>query len=173
MDYGGYVLDAETDSYAINWENSVGRYLYATRFAGRRPLLDIGPGRCWFTRQAPEDIVAVELDAGLVARYRQEGLDIRQGSIYDLPFDDESFEGVFCCWVFEHLHEPARAASEIRRVLRPGSPICLIVPSEKQIGHGFYDDITHVRPYSPASLVQLAKMAGFASFEVEPLMWTV
>lgn len=172
MDYGGYVLGAETDQYAVQWENAVGRYLYQTRFEGRRPLLDIGPGRCWFTRQAPDDIVAVELDATLVARYQGEGLDIRQGSIYELPFDDAAFDGVFCCWVFEHLAEPAKAASEIRRVLRPGAPVCLIVPSERQVGHGFYDDITHVRPYTEASLAQLANLAGFTSHRVERLVWT-
>lgn len=173
MDYGGYVLEAETDQYAVNWENAVGRHLYATRFAGRRPLLDIGPGRCWFTRQAPDDIVALELDERLVARYKADGLDIRQGSVYELPFDDSSFDGVFCCWVFEHLHDPAAGAREIRRVLRAGSPLCLIVPSEGQVGHGFYDDITHVRPYSRASLTQLAKLGGFGSHRVSELVFTV
>lgn len=172
VEYGGYVLGAETDEYAVNWENTIGQYLYQTRFEEQRPLLDIGPGRCWFTRQAPQDIVALELDAGLVARYQREGLDIRQGSIYELPFEDGSFGGVFCCWVFEHLAEPAKAASEIRRVLRPDAPLCLIVPSERQIGHGFYDDITHVRPYTEASLKQLANLGGFASHQVEPLVWT-
>jgi SAM-dependent methyltransferase len=139
VDYGDYVLSAEADPYVANWETSMGRYLYETRFAGRRPILEIGPGRCWFTRQAPDDIVALELDAGLVAKYQSKGLDIRQGSIYELPFEDEFFDGAFCCWVFEHLHEPARAATEIRRVLRPGSPLCLIVPSERQVGRGFQD----------------------------------
>jgi len=173
VSYGSYVLGAETDEYAVSWENAMGRYLYRTRFRGRRPVLDIGPGRCWFTRQAPDDIIGIELDAGLVGRYKDQGLDIRQGSIYALPFEDGQVDGTLCCWLFEHLHEPAAAAQEIRRVLSPGSPMCLIVPSERQVGHGFYDDITHVRPYSPASLTQLATMSGFSTHRVSELVWTV
>ncbi len=42
------------------------------------------------------------------------------GSIYALPFADASFDAVFAHALFEHLAEPPKAASEIRRVLRPG-----------------------------------------------------
>lgn len=35
----------------------------------------------------------------------------------------------------------------------------------------FYDDYTHVRPYTPISLKQLAEDCGFARYRIEYLPW--
>ncbi len=44
-----------------------------------------------------------------------------KGELTELPFDDESFDAIFCISVIEHLgHEGAPAAlAEMRRVLKP------------------------------------------------------
>ncbi|MBP1157465.1 MULTISPECIES: class I SAM-dependent methyltransferase [unclassified Paenibacillus] len=43
-------------------------------------------------------------------------LDITQGSIYELPFEDNAFDLVIACEVLEHLENPQRALDEIIRV---------------------------------------------------------
>lgn len=43
-----------------------------------------------------------------------------EGSAYELPFEEGSFDGAFLCWVLEHLTDPALAMREIGRVLKPG-----------------------------------------------------
>jgi len=43
-----------------------------------------------------------------------------EGSAYELPFADGSFDGVFLCWVMEHLADPPKAMREIFRILEPG-----------------------------------------------------
>ncbi len=154
------------------WESAFGRYLYASRFRGRSPVLDIGPGRCWFTRQDPENVIGLDIEPSLVDHYSRTGLNIVLGSVDEMPFDDGAFEAVFCCWLFEHLWEPEKAISEIARVLAPGGYACLIVPSQKSLLKGFYDDYTHVRPFTRPSLAQLAKQGNFSSFRVEHLFWT-
>lgn len=41
---------------------------------------------------------------------------VRPGSIYDIPFDDTSFDLVICSEVLEHLEDPTRGLQELQRV---------------------------------------------------------
>jgi ubiquinone/menaquinone biosynthesis C-methylase UbiE len=50
---------------------------------------------------------------------------IRRGSAYALPFADSSLDAVYSYIVFQHLHEPARALAEVRRVLKPGGVLVI------------------------------------------------
>ena len=170
MSYGDHIL--ATGAEIANWENIFGAFLYETRFAGRAPILDIGPGRAWFTRQSPTNIVAVDLEEALVSAYAAQGLEVRQGSIENLPFEDNLFEGVFCCWLLEHLPDPSIGMREVRRVMAPGAYGCFIVPEARTLMSGFYDDLTHVRPFTRPSLEQLARLSGFKRFRVQDLFWT-
>jgi ubiquinone/menaquinone biosynthesis C-methylase UbiE len=99
-------------------------------------------------------------------------LQIEHGSIYDLPFEARSFDGVFCCWLFEHLDRPEAAIREISRVLQPDGYACIVVPSARTVARTFYDDVTHVRPYTETSLTQLAREAGFSRYQVSSLFFT-
>jgi SAM-dependent methyltransferase len=49
-------------------------------------------------------------------------------SIYNLPFTDCQFDAVFAHALFEHLREPVRALSEMRRVLRSSGIVGLRSP---------------------------------------------
>ncbi len=60
-----------------------------------------------------------------------------------LPFAAETFDGAFLCWILEHVGDPARTLSEVRRVLRAGAPV---VVNEVQNATFFLD------PYSPNTL---------------------
>jgi ubiquinone/menaquinone biosynthesis C-methylase UbiE len=116
------------------------------------------------------DIVAVDNAPDLVEHFRREGINIRQGDAYKIPAPEEYFEGVFCCWLLEHLHEPDRAMREMRRVLKPGGYACVIVPTPHDM-EAFYADYTHVRPFTKISLKQLAEDAGFIRHKAEYLPW--
>jgi SAM-dependent methyltransferase len=46
-----------------------------------------------------------------------------------LPFDDSSFDLIWCSEVIEHLVDPAFAMSELRRVTKPGGLLVLTTPN--------------------------------------------
>lgn len=69
--------------------------------------------------------------------------DLHAGDAANLSFEADTFDSAFLCWILEHVAEPLRVLSEVRRVLRPGSPI---VVSEVQNATFFLD------PYSPHTL---------------------
>jgi SAM-dependent methyltransferase len=93
--------------------------------------------------------------------------DLRQGSVYELPYDAESFDLVVCFSVFEHLHEYERGLAEVRRVLQPGGTFLLGMPAVNRtmgrlfdlIGHRNIDD-DHVT--APAEVAARFRSHGFA-----------
>jgi ubiquinone/menaquinone biosynthesis C-methylase UbiE len=60
-----------------------------------------------------------------------------------LPFPRESFDAAFLCWILEHVPDPARVLTEVRRVLSPGAPIVVT----EVLNATFFID-----PYSPKTL---------------------
>jgi trans-aconitate methyltransferase len=53
-------------------------------------------------------------------------VEFRQADLFALPFDPESFDHVFVCFVLEHLAKPGEALLVLRRLLRPGGTITVI-----------------------------------------------
>lgn len=69
-----------------------------------------------------------------------------QGHLADaenLPFPAVSFDSAFLCWVLEHVGDPLRVLSEVRRVLRPGATLYVT----EVLNATFFID-----PYSPNTL---------------------
>lgn len=168
--YGRYILTTG-EGMVSRIETVWGRFWYESRFRGKKPIADVGPGRCWFTRQNPRDIIAIDNAPDLVEHYSARGLRITLGTASQIPFPDAYFEGVFCCWLLEHLPDPERAAVEFHRVLKPGGLCCIVVPTPADMA-AFYADYTHIRPFTDVSLRQLAAAARFARVRIQNLPWT-
>ena len=52
--------------------------------------------------------------------FQNNGVEFRQGSVLDLPFEDNSFDFVFSNGVLHHTLSTEQGLKEIRRVLKPG-----------------------------------------------------
>ena len=52
---------------------------------------------------------------------------LRQGSVLDLPFGDDTFDMVFSHGVLHHVPDIRQAQSEIHRVLRPGGELVIML----------------------------------------------
>jgi len=81
----------------------------------------------------------------------------RQADLFLLPFDQESFDHIFVCFVLEHLAEPLRALEQLRQLLKDGGTITVI-----EGDHGsayFYPDNADARRAIDC-LVELQRRGG-------------
>ena len=85
----------------------------------------IAPGRVVGLDFSADQIAVASRDAG---SRRIANIEFKQGSVYELPFADDSFDTVFSHALLEHLREPAKAVAEFRRVLRPGGTLGVCTP---------------------------------------------
>jgi len=93
-----------------------------------------------------------------------------------IPFDDNTFDYINCSHVLEHLLDPIRAVNEMARVLRPGGALYIETPDIRWAHlprlplitsddgtYNFWDDPTHIRPYSRPALRKAVEMVGLHS----------
>ena len=94
--------------------------------------LDVGCGTGSFTelvleRNAPKTISAIDPSEGQVAFAKNKSwagcVDFRQGDAMSLPFADNEFDVAVMALVIQYIPDPAKAMSEITRVVRPGGTI--------------------------------------------------
>jgi SAM-dependent methyltransferase len=83
-------------------------------------------------------------------------------------FEDNKFDLVLSLAVLEHLKNPDIFLSESRRVLKEGSFLFLSTPNWKYSKNIFYDDVTHVKPYSPESLTEILSIKNFQDIKIMP-----
>lgn len=79
------------------------------------------------------------------------------GSAEDMPFAENMFDAVVCTQVFEHLQNPDKAASEIRRVLKPGGYCLLTVPQTNEL----HEEPNDFYRYTNFGLTALFTRQGF------------
>lgn len=58
---------------------------------------------------------------------------------HDIPFEDNSFDGVIVQAVLEHVLDPTRCVEEIHRVLKPNGVVYAETPFMQQVHMGRYD----------------------------------
>ena len=99
----------------------------AVGIAGGQRVLDVGCGPGALTeelvrRVGASGVSAVDPSEPFVEEcaLRNPGVDVRLGKAEELPFADGAFDAVVAQLVLHFVSDPAAAASELRRVLRPG-----------------------------------------------------
>jgi SAM-dependent methyltransferase len=86
-----------------------------------------------------------------------EGAIFQRADIFDLPFEEGSFDHVFLCFVLEHLKDPLGALASLNRVLRSGGTMTVI---EGDHGSAYFHPDSEAAQKDIACLIELQRRAG-------------
>ena len=158
----------------------VGRYIepHGGR-AEEKTILDVGSGKgnhlVGFARRG---LTALGLDKRNECIETLNQFDIRECDLEKdpFPFNADSLDIVFSKSVIEHIENADNFFAETRRVLKPGGLVILMTPDWKTQAHMFWDDYTHVKPWTRKGLQNALRIHGFESvtcvlFRQLPLLW--
>jgi SAM-dependent methyltransferase len=153
----GYICGEELQANPLHFQYVAARYFRrdirrdGPRLKGK--VLDLGCGNQPYRPY----LTQVERYVGLDYPPSRESMDARVkpdvfGDGRELPFADDSFEGVLCSQVLEHVDQPDTVIRELARVLKPGGTAIISVPFFYNL-HMEPDDYYRFSPYALKSLL--------------------
>ena len=126
-----------------SWDNAVRVILEKAQIRDGQSVLDAGCGwgrmligvvaeRTNLTVEAIDiSAPAIEIGKDLLGEHRNGNrITWREGNLESLPFDDGTFDAMYSSRVFQHVDNPARAVSEVMRVLKPGGTFAIFLQNK-------------------------------------------
>jgi 2-polyprenyl-3-methyl-5-hydroxy-6-metoxy-1,4-benzoquinol methylase len=146
----------------------------AARLLGRGygDLIEVGYGSGIFLpelarraeRIAGNDIHTARLDVERMLAGMSIEADLRDASLYELPFEDGSFDALVCLSVLEHLRDLSGALDEFRRVVRPGGVAVLGFPVRNPATDVFF----RIAGYNPREIHPSSHADIYRAIESHP-----
>lgn len=119
------------------WYEHFHRYVFASRVAGGRSVLDAACGEGYgsdLMARVARKVTGVDTSAEAIeharARYPKDNLEFRQADCCDLPFDADEFECIVSFETIEHLDRQEEMIGEFRRVLKPEGFLLISSPDK-------------------------------------------
>jgi SAM-dependent methyltransferase len=116
-----YIRVAEGSAEAFHIEEQVDAFVKRFKLSDR-PVLEIGSGR-GYLQDIAQNYTGLDISPSVARFYHKKFV---LGSATALPFPDDSFDGVWSVWVFEHVPNPEQAFFEARRVTRDNGVLFLL-----------------------------------------------
>jgi SAM-dependent methyltransferase len=173
----GYSGDRQ--GYAGNFRNWMRTELEGLPHS--KEVLEVGCGDASFTKSLAEcspRVTAIDISAdqiALNARAHPEIAFIQHDVAERFPFEDETFDVIWCSEVLEHLFDPGFALREMHRVMTTGGKLLITVPYHglfKNVlialfrwDEHFAPDNPHIRFFTRNTLGHLVASAGFHQIE--------
>ncbi len=123
-------------SRQLLWLRGSWIWLLKAKVIGDRPserprlsALDVGcgPGLVMELLAPCFDVTGVDNDPGSISSARSRGLDIALADAHNLPYEDDSFDLVYCSFLMLWLNDPIKAIGEMKRVSK-NWVVCLAEP---------------------------------------------
>lgn len=121
-------------------------------------ILDAGCGTGTFLEMCGKRAVGIDVNPDNVSYCKERGLDTRIGSVLEMPFDDEVFDGVHCSHVMQVLspHDAVKMIKELGRVTKRKG---VVIISTLNWFPRFYRHPENVRPYPPDAIMRYFAVA--------------
>ncbi len=133
-----------------------------------KSLLDYGSG--------PGDMMIVARELGVktygidlfersVVMAKKRGLEVDLGDYHVLSkkYKKNFFDAIFIQSVVEHMHDPINELTALLPFIKKGGYLIISSPTPSTY---FWDDPTHVRPFTPKSFKTLGEILGLKTLEV-------
>lgn len=112
-------------------------------------ILEVGTGSGIFIKELlkhSDAVAGIDIHStyhGVSAMLSKELVDprrveLRQGDIFDIPYQSEGFDAVICASVLEHFADPLPALQELRRVTKPGGILLLGFPARNSVTNALF-----------------------------------
>jgi dolichol-phosphate mannosyltransferase len=178
------VKAADYDHRAFDSWIPLQRYWQRERFRvirgmvdGSRRILDIGCGSSRILQSLPQ-AVGLDMQIRKLRWLRAPGRQLVQGSLSQLPFEDDSFDAVICSEVIEHIPREEIDLTDMVRVLAPGGALVLGTPDygtwtwrtlegmyKKVFPQGYATE--HINPYTRQDLRREIERLGLIVWDVQ------
>ena len=116
-----YIRVAEAAARTARIEERVSEFVKEFKLSDRE-VLEIGSGR-GYLQDIAEKYTGLDISPTVARFYHKKFV---LGSATAMPFADDSFDGVWSIWVFEHVPNPEQALREARRVTRDNGVLFLL-----------------------------------------------
>lgn len=145
--------DYEADIWYNKNRNEICLEMLGDMCQGKK-CLSVG-GAFWIEKEFVDALEAEVIRTDIIPN-EEEG--VIEADASSLPFENESFDFVFCRDVIEHVLDEQLVFAEINRVLKPDGYLLLTTPNAYTVS---LNGVVHVRAYSPFSLINELENQGY------------
>lgn len=182
MDYLEVSYDKKKTPFT-DYPSKLAKYVFEiTQLEPSSKILDIGAGRCEMARAFKHlGMTVLALDSSVEsANYaRSSNIEFiyhQFSNSVSLPLPNESFDVVFSKSFIEHMVDPIFFLNECYRILKPKGKVIILTPDWESNMKIFFDDVTHVKPFTKETLEQILLLCNFKKnnvfrFRQLPLSW--
>jgi len=159
---------------AYHWREYEAQTLYGKhankvkKWIRKGRTLDIGAGDGLITFLIGAE--GIDDNAIAIKLAKEKGVNVKNGTAYNLGYPENSFDNVLMADVIEHLKFPERAIKEIKKVLKPNGKLYITTPLLKPSGViGKY----HYKEYTKKELGKFISELGFSLDKAIEIKWSI
>lgn len=157
--------------YANSFENIRNLYfnkIIDTYFVKNKKLLDYGCGpgdMLILAKKKGVNVFGIDISPRSQKLAKDRGLNIELGDYRALKrrHKPNSFDYIFLQSVIEHIQDPIKELQELTKFLKKDGLLIISAPTP---GAYFWNDPTHVRPYTPKGFATLAEICELKVVEI-------